>query len=399
MKKEVFVLAGDSKYLDKIETTLKSILYHHQQVKIYVLNNDIAQEWFRYVGAYVETLGSQLVDVKLFEEALFRNWPTLGHINYMAYARYFIPKYLDDERVLYLDSDLVVEKNLSELFAMDMQGKSLAAVKDIIYYEFNSGVMLIDNVKWGAEKLTESLISLTDNLMETIKNGQNFNGDQTILNHYFKDDWLPLDENYNLQCGQDITASARQWDGFFERTADPNIIHYITGNKPWDLSYPNRFADRWWFYNRLDYVDIFKHYALENYQTLPLLNVVIFTNSQHVQHLETLVSQLPQVRFHIAAHTWMGSMLLELLQYKNVRLYPCIISTHMEKLKANCDLYLDINHGSKHEMLITEFQEKEVPIFAFDNTLGTEKGQRVFSSLNPSDMIAAIREMMEEKNG
>ena len=35
---------------------------------------------------------------------------TYSHINYMAYARYFIPEYVKSDRALYLDCDLVVLK-------------------------------------------------------------------------------------------------------------------------------------------------------------------------------------------------------------------------------------------------------------------------------------------------
>ncbi len=43
---KTIVLNGDYGFLDKIETTVKSIIYHNQKVKIYVINPDIPHEWF-----------------------------------------------------------------------------------------------------------------------------------------------------------------------------------------------------------------------------------------------------------------------------------------------------------------------------------------------------------------
>ena len=46
MEKLTFVLAGDYGYIRYIEATLKSICYHHDNCKVYILNQDIPQEWF-----------------------------------------------------------------------------------------------------------------------------------------------------------------------------------------------------------------------------------------------------------------------------------------------------------------------------------------------------------------
>ena len=46
MNQATFVLAGDYGYIRYIETTLKSICYHHENCKIYIINRDIPQEWF-----------------------------------------------------------------------------------------------------------------------------------------------------------------------------------------------------------------------------------------------------------------------------------------------------------------------------------------------------------------
>lgn len=387
--KETFVLAGDKHYLDKIETTLKSILYHHHGVKIYVFNNDISPEWFREIGPYVEALGSELVDAKLFEEALFQNWPTERHINYMTYARYFIPKYVSESRVLYLDCDLVLEENVSELFELDLQGKALAAVKDHIAVEFNAGVLLIDNAIWKSEETTEHLIALTGRMVAERANDPHFFGDQTVLNHYFANRWLPLDIRYNVQCGHDVSANAYQWENYFNDTAHPKVIHYLTSLKPWDMLYPNRFAERWWFYYRLAFSEIFNHRA-DALRKLRM-QALVFTSVQEIEQIEFLAKALPEVAFHIAAYTDMGPLLVNLTRYRNVHLHPSIPGAELERLTNGCDFYLDINHGPKHEALLSLLKEKAIPIFAFDNTVTTNHGQERFPHQDINLIVKAIR--------
>ena len=46
MNKATFVLAADYGYIRYLEATLKSICYHHENCKIYIMNRDIPQEWF-----------------------------------------------------------------------------------------------------------------------------------------------------------------------------------------------------------------------------------------------------------------------------------------------------------------------------------------------------------------
>jgi lipopolysaccharide biosynthesis glycosyltransferase len=58
----------------------------------------------------------------------------------------FLPQYLPEsyKRVLYVDSDLLVEKHLAPLFEIDMQGKSLAAVEDWASFPIERTLHLAD---------------------------------------------------------------------------------------------------------------------------------------------------------------------------------------------------------------------------------------------------------------
>ena len=134
--KNAVVLAGDYAYIRQIETTLKSLCYHNRQLKIYLFNQDIPVEWFRAMREHVERLGGELLDIKLIGSQFQMNWTNkLRHINHMTFARYFIPDFVQEDQVLYLDSDLVVTGNLDSLFNQDLGENYVAAVRSCLMRE------------------------------------------------------------------------------------------------------------------------------------------------------------------------------------------------------------------------------------------------------------------------
>lgn len=101
VKNNVICLAGDNKSLNQIQTVIKSILCHNDRVSIYILNQDIASEWFRNIQRRLLNSHSCIFDIKLFDDT-FKEFKTpRAHITYMAYARYYIPQLIDAEKVLY----------------------------------------------------------------------------------------------------------------------------------------------------------------------------------------------------------------------------------------------------------------------------------------------------------
>ena len=158
------VFAGDYAYIRQIETAMKSLCRHNSHVKIYVLNQDIPQEWFSRLRMYVQEIGGHLIDCKLIGQQFQMNWSNkLPHINHMTFARYFIPDFVTEDKVLYLDSDLVVTGDLTPLFELDLGENYLAATHSCFGagIGFNDGVLLINNKKWKAENIRQKLIDLT----------------------------------------------------------------------------------------------------------------------------------------------------------------------------------------------------------------------------------------------
>lgn len=400
---KTIVLVGDQAYQEQVSTTIKSILYYNKNVKIYVFNQGLSDEWFRDFNELAEQLDSELVNVSLDQVTISSEWLTQDHISSAAYARYFIPQFVAEERVLYLDSDLVVNRDLQPLFAIPMEGKLVAAVGDAGGYGFNSGVLLIDNLAWKERQLQEIFIKETDRIMGLVQSGQmeDFNGDQTVLNHVLAQDWLPLDKIYNLQVGHDLVAFYSGWNGHFELDQEPLIIHYTTFRKPWNSEVSYRYRQLWWDFQALSLAEISAHhrgeFEMQDRWEKAALNCMLLTDVQELEQIEFLAQSLPSVHFYIACYTDMGDYLRSLDRYENIHLYPQVIHAVLDELIDKCQVYLDIHHGSEHYELSSRFKALGKPVLAFDNTKKNEKEELVYPHEHPQEMVRKAAQSDEKR--
>jgi len=396
--KKTIVMAGDCHYLSQLETTLKSIFYHNKNINVYVLNQDIMPDWFRKPRKIARLLGGDVIDVKLPQGNIFQNWGTQNHISQIAYARYFIPSLIVEDKVLYLDSDLIVNAPLDDLWEINLGDQLLAAVMDTDGVTFNTGVMLINNAKWREENLEDKLVHQSQFMQKEIEEGRflDFNGDQTIINQVCKEKWLELDRSFNLQVGHDIVAFYNNWKGHLEEVQSPVIIHYTTYRKPWTTLIANRYRELWWQVHDMEWTQMLQHHLGEfqlNSSKKETFSCLIVTNSQELEAIHQLVVSLPEITFNIAAWTDMGEKLLTLSVHENVRLYPQVVPPVLHQLEEKANLYLDINHGQEVQSVLEKMQKNDVPILSFLSTKHGEYGQRVVDSL--AGMIESIQDYQQ----
>ncbi len=399
MTKKVIVLGADNGYQDKVETTIKSICAHNRNLKFYVFNDDISSEWFQLMSKRLELLSSEIVNVKITNHSLRDYNLPLSHLSYAAFFRYFIPQFVKEDKVLYLDSDIIVRSNIDELFLEDITDYPLAAVADaLVPSTFNSGVMLINVALWKQENATEILLELTNEFHTSTF------GDQGILNKLFENRWYALDSSYNFMVGMDTVARNYQIENWYtdslelEETA--KIIHF-TGDKPWYQVNLNRFREDWWFYYSLEWSDIVMRKAdfkkgLNSLIESQLYHTAIFTNTCNIEHLEYLIRELPQVHFSILAHTGFASEIVDLQRYLNVQILPSFNPMNFKKVLEKIDFYLDINHENEIANIIEEVYQIGKPILSFDNTChNVEKASFICESKRPEKMVDEIKKLLK----
>ena len=182
---------------------------------------------------------------------LVAGMPEIHYYPLEVYFRIFLPQILRDcEKVLYLDSDIIVLVSLQELWDINIEEYALAATSDIStifggqdysntlktlqlpeeYVYFNSGVLLL-NLKMMREmqlpKKTQEWILSNKDLI--------WCPDQDALNVMMADKYKYIHLRWNLQVTL-ITLfeyGKRYNQEQIEAVASPAILHYISERKPW----------------------------------------------------------------------------------------------------------------------------------------------------------------------
>lgn len=390
MTQQIFALSGDYGYINQVETTAKSILYHNPGAKIYVINKDIPQEWFSNINNHIRKINSQIINEKIDDTLLQDEHVSQPQINEMSYGRIMIPDLIDAERVLYLDSDIVVDHDLNDLFTMDLGNHPIGAITDLLYTDkFNSGVLLFNMpvLKKDPDIVAKMLKAGNDNNLAE--------GDQSVLNEFFNDSYLHLPLKYNLAIGYDFLCSyypAFNHDYWNKTNINGYVIHFTSPSKPWDQFSTSRYRSKWWQYHDLSWNEVCHHSKLPavlDYQEAG--QSFTMTNSENFKNLEKLVKALPNWTFNIAAYTNMGGQLIKLIRYPNVHLYQSIASIVRDQLIEKADCYLDINYGNKDDDLIAKFQKTGKPIFSFEEVNSKIKTAINYHSFANNDVMGMIQ--------
>ena len=367
------ILIADQAYTEQLTVTMKSIMYHNKSVNFYIINQGIMPDWFRKMRRIVRNLGGELYNIPFDIGLISANWRTQNHISPIAYAKYFIPRLIDRERVLYLDTDIIVNGSLNSFFLTDLKGFPVAAVRDIDG-SFNTGVMLIDNLQWKDLSVLDKCLELFEGEKSKHWELEHFNGDQTILNSVFQNNWLELDKRFNVQVGYDLVAFYNHWEEHFNLEDEPLVIHYTTNRKPWNSSVSYRFREKWWEFYNLEFSQVLAHHLGEFSlkKEKKGLDFLTLTSTEEFEEIEHLASSFPEHRFHIAAYTPVGSYLNGLGQLDNIYLHPECTTATLEELFKDIDAYLNINYGDIDEAILTRMEKLKKPIFSF---YATHKGK------------------------
>ena len=394
-EKKAIVLAANHAYVEQVMTTIKSICYHNRSIRFYLINSDFPNEWFKQLNKRLEGYDSEIINCRVTSEQISR-YKT--DISYTVFLRYFVSDFVQEDKALYLDCDLVVTKNLDNLFETDLQEYPLAAVRDYggrVYYGremFNAGVLLINNRLWKQENMSQRLIDLTNEWHDKVDQA-----DQSILNMLFENRWIEMEfdnnhvvihkqfTDYELPAGQDY----------------PGIIHYLSHRKPWFDLAAQTYRDVWWYYHSLEWTELGKNHHLRPLQKSHIypikepLTCLIYTSSDQIEQIDTLIQSLPNIQFKIAARVMVSDRLKQLLVYPNVTVYAGInylVELDRELIETS-QVLLDINHGEKTEEMLDQFSKRGKLILAFENTKYREMGQITYKVEQVQEMIEKLREL------
>jgi len=260
------VTVCDNHFAVMLAALFKSIELNHlteERIDLYIVEDGMSNANKRLVSHTIEDPKLAIHWLAMKEVVDIQKLPLdTSTFPLNVYTRLFIPHFLPEscKKAIYLDVDMIVRKDLSELWHIDLQGRIIGGVLDraesvgtswagISNYKelgiaadtgyYNSGLLLIDLQQWRRSKLTEEVVAAI------IRNKQYANfPDQYGLNVVFANKWCTLDPNWNTYA--------------FKEIKDPYIIHFI-GVKPIYSSYNNNLEYKREFFEYLSKTG-FKNY-------------------------------------------------------------------------------------------------------------------------------------------
>jgi lipopolysaccharide biosynthesis glycosyltransferase len=254
---DIFFCINDA-YVRQLCVAMVSVLENNRRrdIRFHILSGDLSDESKNKIEKLKIKYKNFGVDYAAPDTSLFKGLENkIDYIPGEAWYRYAIADMFPNiGRALYLDADLVVNKNLDRLYGADLDGYYAAGVVDKYVEKINhkhviglapndlyvnSGVLLLNLEKIREDGMTEKLFESARDNMDRIKFP-----DQDGLNIAFcgKIKELPFKFNY----------TERNFKSLFHGFLSAVIIHFTGSVKPWHetpkcsdfLRRPGKFAWR-----------------------------------------------------------------------------------------------------------------------------------------------------------
>lgn len=252
-------------YTSHTGISMYSLFYHHQDVKeltVFLLDLGISKDKIYSLQNMAAAFHRDLCVIKLDEKAIravLGDHIPAHHGSLATYARLCAPTIYPKnvQRIIFIDSDMIIEGSLESVYNVDLGECVVAAVpargdfstkgnvhsEDSLIarshqYYINCGFLMVDFVNWGKYHFSERVAEAASKLkFFTYK-------DQTILNAVLEDCFLyrlPCKYNYALHgCPKYLI---RQWshehaqlspEEIIEAAKQPIVIHYAGESiRPW----------------------------------------------------------------------------------------------------------------------------------------------------------------------
>jgi|GEM_PF-2030346 lipopolysaccharide biosynthesis glycosyltransferase len=178
--------------------------------------------------------------------ARLKKYPVRGHFSHALYAKLLLAELMPAiSKVIYLDVDLLVMADISELWREKMNHAPVLAVSNPRYRFdpilsvppdvnlLNSGVMVANLTQWRREDLQAKAFELLDRYGSRLQYC-----DQDIFNLILMGRWGVLSPKWNVQnCFfyQSETRSVYSEREIAQAVRNPAIVHYSSNSKPWQF--------------------------------------------------------------------------------------------------------------------------------------------------------------------
>lgn len=269
------VLAADDNFVMHCGVTMMSVMSNNRDVHFYLLTEGLSAENEQKLRALVKENGG-LLDIIAVPESVVAKLPMpkdamLSHISVATYYRLFISSLLpaNIDKVIYLDCDMIIREDISELFNIDLGHFVIGAVyqddKTIMDYHtferlgylpqygyFNAGLLLISLKNWRGINAEALFMDFIRNNFEKI-----IMHDQDVLNATLYGKVKMLDCKWNMLtpffmrgvCDySNSKCSNYVMDILTKYLHNPAIVHFASKPKAWEWACSHPFKRDYYKY-------------------------------------------------------------------------------------------------------------------------------------------------------
>lgn len=288
------VFAANATYAPYAAVAIQSIIANSSDVyyyDIYILHDEelLNSQKCKLLSIVEKNYSVQCIDVRKGISTL--NLYSRAHYSKQMYYRFLIPEiFTFYEKILYLDCDTILKRDVANLYFENIGNNVIGAVNNFVTFDMfaylnglnippekyiNSGVLIINCnlfIKYNIKRSCFECLSNNDTFLCP---------DQDAINIVCKDKIFYLNDNWNFQWHHQWTnqygKGAKLLPDYTERYKKSKeehwLIHYTSGRKPWKKPEYN-YADLFWYYAKqtLFYEEIL--YKNINEVTEKNLNVV-----------------------------------------------------------------------------------------------------------------------------
>ena len=255
-----FLLSANDNYIVPLTVCLTSILENHKEesLSIYILQSDFSEKNKKLLLDLSEKYKKNIylidVDHKYYNQVPTLRWSKETY--YRLLINETLPRDLD--RIIYLDCDIIVNKNLNSLYNLNIDNFCIAALPESnseinrirlglsengLY--FQAGVLLINLIKSrdviNYEKSIDIINRLGVNMIAV---------DQDIINIVFDNNIKPINNIYNDRDITDFNNKKlyRFLNWLPKKEKETTKIFHFSSGKPWNNLFSGSCEELWYKY-------------------------------------------------------------------------------------------------------------------------------------------------------
>lgn len=213
--------ASDRFFFRHVPVMLNSAISNTEgAVEIVILTKDIGIDEKNEIRRLFPNVPIQFFDI---DSEAVKDLTYKFALSPMSYARILMSDLVNWEKFVYLDIDVIVQRDLRILYNTELGQHPVAGV--LRDGQLNAGVLVINAALWRSERLAGQILDYA-------REHQPKDADQAAIEGVIGDRILALNKRWNTLVDPVWGAPVQNESTYLD---DAWIVHYLTGFKPWNL--------------------------------------------------------------------------------------------------------------------------------------------------------------------